>query len=336
MIKMALPEIIEKIKENSSLSEQDINDKIKQKMDQLSGLISKEGAAHIIANELNIKLFDKISGRVEIKNILTGMRDVETVGVVQQIYPITEFNKDGRQGKVRSLILGDNTGTIRVVSWNNMVDKVAEVKQGDLLKIKSGYVRENQNSQREIHLNDRSVVVVNPTDEKAIELKPRTATRKKIDELEENHDNIEILGTIVQVFDPRFFEICPECNRRVKPESEAFNCPTHGVVNPKFSYVLNLFLDDGSDNIRVVCFKNQANRLLGKADAEMIAFKEAPEKFEEIKTALLGNLTKFVGRVTRNTMFDRLEFIAQTVQSAPNPDEEIKRLNEEVAKVSGQ
>jgi ssDNA-binding replication factor A large subunit len=217
-----------------------------------------------------------------------------------------------------------------------MVDKFAEVKEGDMLKIKSGYVRENNNSQKEVHLNDRSAVAVNPGDEKAIEVKPRTPSRKRIDELEENHDNIEILGTIVQVFEPRFFEICPECNRRVKPEAETFNCPTHGVVNPKYSYVLNVFLDDGSDNIRVVCFKNQANRLLGKSDGEMLAFKETPEKFEEMKTALLGNLTKFTGRVVRNTMFDRLEFIAQTVHAAPDPDAEIKRLNEEVAKVSGQ
>jgi replication factor A1 len=336
MIKMSLAEIMEKIKQNSSLSEQDINDRIKQKMDQLSGLISKEGAAHIIANELNIKLFDKVSGRVEIKNILTGMRDVETVGVVQQIFPVTEFNKDGREGRVRSMLIADATGSIRVVAWNNMVDKVAEVKEGDLVKIKSGYVRENNNSQREIHLNDRSAVSINPSDEKIIEVKQRTPSRKKIDELEENHDNIEILGTIVQVFEPRFFEICPECNRRVRQEAEAFNCPTHGIVNPKYSYVLNLFLDDGSDNIRVVCFKNQANRLLGKNEGEMLAFKETPEKFEEMKTALLGNLTKFVGRVTRNTMFDRLEFIAQTVHATANPDEEIKRLNEEVAKVQGE
>ncbi len=336
MIKMSLAEIIEKIKQNSSLSEQDINDRIKQKMDQLSGLISKEGAAHIIANELNIKLFDKISGRVELKNVLTGMRDVETVGVVQQIFPLTQFNKEGREGKVRSMVIADATGTMRLVAWNNMADKFADVKAGDLIRIKSGYVRENNNSQKEIHLNDRSAVAVNPSDEKAMEIQPKTPSRKKIDELEEHHDNVEILGTIVQVFDPRFFEICPECNRRVKQEAEAFNCPTHGVVNPKYSYVLNLFLDDGSDNIRVVCFKNQANRLLGKNDSDMLVFKDAPEKFEEMKTALLGNLTKFTGRVTRNTMFDRLEFIAQTVYAAPNPDEEIKKLNEEVARVSGQ
>ncbi|MFW9876291.1 MAG: DUF2240 family protein, partial [Candidatus Thorarchaeota archaeon] len=80
MIKIPFEDIISKIKEKSNLSEEEINSKIEQKTKQLSGLISKEGAAHIIANELGIKLFEDFSGKLQIKNIVTGMRDVETVG----------------------------------------------------------------------------------------------------------------------------------------------------------------------------------------------------------------------------------------------------------------
>ena len=69
MIKIHLSQIIEKIKEKSALTEEEINSRIKQKMEQLSGLISEEGAAHIIANELGIKLFEAVSGKLQIKNI---------------------------------------------------------------------------------------------------------------------------------------------------------------------------------------------------------------------------------------------------------------------------
>ena len=55
MFKLPLQDIINKIKEKTELSEAEINSKINQKLDQLSGLISKEGAAHIIANELGVK-----------------------------------------------------------------------------------------------------------------------------------------------------------------------------------------------------------------------------------------------------------------------------------------
>ena len=58
MLKIPLNDIIAKILKETSLSEAEINTKIDQKLDQLSGLISKEGAAHIIANELGVKLFE--------------------------------------------------------------------------------------------------------------------------------------------------------------------------------------------------------------------------------------------------------------------------------------
>ena len=58
MIKLPYDEIVAKLNEKSNLTSEEIASKIKLKMEQLSGLISKEGAAHIIANELGINLFE--------------------------------------------------------------------------------------------------------------------------------------------------------------------------------------------------------------------------------------------------------------------------------------
>ena len=91
IIQIPYDQIIEKIKTSTNISDTDIQAKIDDKLKQLSGLISKEGAAHIIANQLGVKLIEKTSGRLEIKNILSGMRDVETVGKVQAVYDIKEF-----------------------------------------------------------------------------------------------------------------------------------------------------------------------------------------------------------------------------------------------------
>jgi len=41
-------------------------------------------------------------------------------------------------------------------------------------------------------------------------------------------------------------------------------------------------------------------------------------------------LIKISGRVKRNMFFDRLELMANAVTTNPNPDDEIKRLNEAV------
>src|SRR3989338_2862004 len=100
MIKIPLEDIKAKILA-SWMSEADLQAKIKQKMDLLSGLISPEGACHIIANELGIKLIEQTNGKLKIKNVLNGMRNVEIVGKVSAISPIREFTVNSRQGKVR-------------------------------------------------------------------------------------------------------------------------------------------------------------------------------------------------------------------------------------------
>ena len=135
MIKIPYEQIVEKIKKEASLSEDEIGDKVKEKMKQLSGLISKEGAAHIIANELGIKLLDNISGKLQIKNIISGMRDVETVGKVQQIFPVKEFQSGERQGKVASVVIADESGSIRAVFWGSQADNLQNISQNDIIKI---------------------------------------------------------------------------------------------------------------------------------------------------------------------------------------------------------
>ena len=331
MIKMPLQDIIEKIKKESGLSEKEINNRIEEKMKQLSGLISKDGAAHIIANELGIKLLEAVSGKLQIKNILAGMRDVETTGKVQRIFETREFQSGERQGKVASLIIADETGSIRAVLWGNQADNLKNIKENTIIKILSGYVRENS-GQKEIHLNERSKLIISPKGESIGEIKKFAAERKKINELTENDGIVEVMGTIVQVFDLRFFEICPKCNKRAKQNENSFACNEHGEVSPLYSYVLNLVLDDGTDSIRSVFFRNQVEKLLETDQGKLMQLKDNSENFEEIKNNLLGTMVKISGRVNKNDFFERLEIIANDVSQA-NPEEEIKRLNEEVKKI---
>jgi replication factor A1 len=329
MIKIPFEDAISKIKEKSGLSEEEINSRISQKTAQLSGLISKEGAAHIIANELGIKLFEDFSGKLQIKNILEGMRDVETVGRVQQVFETREFQAGERSGKVASLVIGDETGTIRIVLWGSQADATKEVKEDDIVKIIGGYVRVNQ-GRREVHLNDRSKLIINPQGEEVGEVKAKAQSfkRKKIKDLTESDIEVELLGTVVQAFDPRFFEICPQCGKRAKVgEGEnIFLCEEHGEIKPHYSYVFNLVLDDGTETIRAVFFRNQMEKLLEMRSEDILQYKDEPEKFEDIKKGMLGSMVKVRGRVNKNAFFDRLEFISQDVDPRPSAEEELKRL----------
>jgi replication factor A1 len=332
MIKIPYEQIIEKIKNEGKISESEITEKINEKMKQLSGLISKEGAAHIVANELGIKLFESFSGKLQIKNILAGLRNVETVGKVIQTYELREFTTNDRQGKVASLIIGDETGTIRVVMWGDQADNINNIHKDMTLKVLGGYVKDN-NGKIELHLNDRSKLILNPEGETVNIIKQNKAERKSIDTLTENDNDVEILGTIVQIFDPRFFEICPQCGKRAKNVEGSFVCDAHDKVDPDYSYVLNLIVDDGTENIRTVFFRDSMEKLINSNKEKILEYKNNPEKFEEVKTELLGNLAKISGRVKKNIFFDRIELVANDVSLNPNPEEEIKRLDEEVKKV---
>ncbi len=331
MIKIPYEQIVEKIKKEANISESDINERVNSKMKQLSGLISKEGAAHILANELGIKLFDAFSGKLQIKNIIAGLRNVDTIGKVLQVYELREFTTNERHGKVASLVIGDETGTIRAVLWGDQADNIKNIIPGMVLKIAGGYVRDN-NGRIELHLNDRSKLILNPEGE-SVNVKPRTSERKSISQLNENDGFVEILGTIVQIFDPKFFEVCPQCNKRVKNVEGIFSCPEHNNVEPDFSYVMNLIVDDGTENIRAVFFRDMADKLIKSNREKILLYRKEPEKFEEVKTELLGSIIKLNGRIKKNIFFDRIEIVADDLSLNPNPEDEIKRLDEEIKKV---
>ena len=58
MIKIPINEILAKIHEKAGISEEEIRKKIDDKITELSGMVSEEGAAHIIANSLGVKLIE--------------------------------------------------------------------------------------------------------------------------------------------------------------------------------------------------------------------------------------------------------------------------------------
>ena len=327
MIKIPKDLIISKIKEKTNLSDAELQTKVKDKLDQLSGLISEEGALHIIANELGVKILED-PGKLQVKNVLAGMRNVQITAKVVKIYEVREFNKDNRKGKVGNFLIGDQTGVMRVVAWNDKADLLSKLSEQDTIKIENGYARDNR-GKTEIHLGDKTVIDINPSGAEKIEVKSISESeRKSIKELGESEQSVEILGTIVQVFDPRFFTVDPESGKRAVEREGKYYLGDQEISAIDYSYVTNIFLDDGTENIRVVLWKNQTQNLFNMSHEDILSKQSTG--FEEIKNELLGNIVKLKGRTNKNEMFDRIEFIAQFVDIKPDPDEEISRLNKKL------
>ena len=90
---------------------------------------------------------------------------------------------------------------------------------------------------------------------------------------------------------------------------------------------MNIYLDDGTDTMKCAFFRDQAEKLLNKTKEDFIKYKQSPETFEEIKTALLGEQFKMTGRVKKNTFSNKLEFTANEVNPA-DPKEELERMKQ--------
>ncbi|MBS3172260.1 hypothetical protein J4438_01600 [Candidatus Woesearchaeota archaeon] len=328
MLGLSYEDIIEKIVKETAMSRAVLEKKIEDKIKQLSDLISREGAAQIIANQLGVKLVESFGSKsLKLKEIPKGTSSVNFLARVIQIYGVREFNKEGRIGKVANLLIGDETGSLRMVIWDDKLIKELEngaINEGDVIKVSNAYSRVNNNF-NELHLGSRAVININPDGEKIPEIQGRVSVLEKfesvkISELKEGMQ-VELNGTVVQLFEPRHYLACPHCNKKVFQQGLEYKCNTHDVVEPKKSPIVNMFFDDGSGNVRVVLFANQAMQLLNKTSEEIVNTNN--EKIELFKKDVLGKQMLISGRVIRNQMMDRLEIISSNVKEA-NPVELIQ------------
>lgn len=301
--------LVLRIANASKLSVEEIDRKVEAKRAKLSGLVSKEGAAQIVAAELGINLEKE---RLKISEIVNGMKRANTLGKVLSVSPVREFNKNGRSGKVCNLVIADEGSNVKVVLWDTnhiSLFETGKIAVGDIVEVSSGNVRNG-----EIHLGSFSdIKKSSEIMGNVVETKPYGM--KKIGEINSG-DKVKMRAFIVQIFEPRYFEICPECGKRVL-EGE---CTIHGKVEAKKRALLNVVLDDGSGTIRAVLFGEQINKI-GLSDEEIFSL----EKFEGRKLGLLGEERIFSGNARTNNLYNNTEFYIEGAEEV-KVDELIKEL----------
>ncbi len=310
--------LVERISRETGLDISEINRRVDAKRAKLSDLISPEGAAQVVAVELGIN-FDK--PEVKINEILTGMRKITIKGKIIKQFPVRTFKTKHDESKVTSFVLADETGNVRCVLWDIGHIKLIEdgtIKEGSAVELKNASVREPGQDVIEVHLGSYGEI-------KPIELRLDNIITKQeinsttIDKLIENRE-IKIRGVIVQMFEPRFFYVCPECNRKVISENGQSICGKHGSVIPKERMVISAVIDDGTGNIRASLFSESAEKLIGE-------MSEAKNKdgFISKKQDILGSEYIFSGKAKKNMMYNNLDFVVEELEEA-NPDEIISEL----------
>jgi replication factor A1 len=208
---MELDEIIRTIANESGLDAGELENRILEKQSELGGLVTQEGAAHIVANEIGINLSKGASATpiLKIENIIPGQNSVDVVGRVSRIFPTREFDrKDGSKGRVCSIILLDNTGSVRVVFWDKDVELIEDgkISEGKLLKIRGGYSKESQRGEPEVHLGMRARIVPEPKDANDEDFPEAGSRNRKISDFAEGDNSIDVVFKVLRIYEPREFD----------------------------------------------------------------------------------------------------------------------------------
>lgn len=294
----AYTQLLERIAASAQLPAADIERRIEAKRAKLSGLVSKEGAAQIVAAELGIN-FEK--ERLKLGQLTPTMRRANVLGKILEISPVRSFSKNGREGKVASLLIADETAQMRVVLWD--ANHIALVEQGklhvgDVLDVANAGVRNG-----ELHLSSFGDIRVSKEQLGAVVASAPIHALKLRDA--KPGQRLQTRAFVVHVFDPRYFEVCPDCGRKVIDEA----CGAHGKVTPKRRALLNVVVDDGSETMRGTLFGEHILQL-GFTEDEVFSL----EQFAVKKAALLGEERVFSGIVKQNTLYNTIEFTIDTVE----------------------
>lgn len=163
------------------ISEEDLEKKIKNKLEEYGGFMSKQGVLFMIARENGLDfrspdiedyLYDELEEEVDydeftidISDIREEMSNIVLLGKILSAQKIREFvRKDESIGKVCSFLLGDPTGTVKVVLWDERVDNINQeyFKLNELVRVIGGYSKLGQNESIEVHLGRKGRLILSP------------------------------------------------------------------------------------------------------------------------------------------------------------------------------
>ncbi|WP_455240300.1 OB-fold nucleic acid binding domain-containing protein [Methanothermobacter tenebrarum] len=140
-------------------------------------------------------------------------RDVNVIGLVTKVHDKINFERaDGTTGSLRSLEIMDDTGAVRVTLWHEDAD--LDIKKGDIIKIEGGNVEfDNYTSSYRINTNWNTRITINPEEDTRLikvlkeyreHLKP--AKISSILEMEDEGEEVDVVGRILSLRDPREFQ----------------------------------------------------------------------------------------------------------------------------------
>lgn len=186
-------ELISQIAGQTGKTPEEIKELIEAKIQKFSGLLTEQGALYMIQKELGLK--QETMEQINITDLKEGMKGIEIKGEIKAVFPIKEFDKNSKKGKLRSFIITDETGEVRVTLWNEQVEQY-QISRGDKVVITNILVKTyNDTKQVTLGFNGK------------LEIKEKKEIIPiKLAELKSAMSSVGILGRIMRKFPCKDFE----------------------------------------------------------------------------------------------------------------------------------
>jgi len=184
------------------VSRDQILENLETEKNKTGGLIADETLLRLIAARYGVEILQKrVYRKLSISRLVPGLNDVTITGRVFGVYPPRTFNGE-RSGKVANLLVADKDATLRVVLWNEKADLIesGELKAGQVIRFFHGYTREDRKGKVELNLSSKSQIEIEPQHIKADEYPSIRKFAIKINKITQAHRNIQLIGTVKEVF----------------------------------------------------------------------------------------------------------------------------------------
>jgi replication factor A1 len=220
----------------------------------------------------NDKPLEAVPYWTKIGNLRESMGSVNVAALATQVSEEREFvRRDGTEGKVRSLLLEDETGTVRLSMWDEDADKAEEVEEGTVIVVENGYTRAGYGG-IDLNVGRNGRIHINP-DDFDMELPEIERKITEILELVEGQKNITIRGQLLD--DP------------IQRDIDTSRGP---------ATVTNFRIDDGTGEARVSLWREHAEAAMElTAGAEIrLEYVNVREPFDGLMQVSSGSFTKMI------------------------------------------
>ena len=259
------------------------------------------------------------------------LEEANVRGVITELNSVQDISvKDNEIVQLQSLKISDQTAEIKITCWRENISKLTDLSSGDRIELYHAKVKEDKGYGQELIITGNTIL------KKAIHndmtpqgfvpsstisnLNLQKQLISDIKDLKED-DEVTIQATVVKLIEKQFvYPLCPECKKKVNKQDGHFLCEKHGEVETPINRILFSFVvNDGTDNINVLCAGKLAELMIGmSADAvsRMVEEQESPTApYSVLRSTGFENSELLIsGKVNKNKYLNSLEIVAKSIE----------------------